>query len=269
MPASPISPTGNADGLNKRHSWNGNREETLGESISTNNAVGLGLSSTGSGGRLSLPGSGSVMEPEEEHDHGTGYQRTRHQPQPSFSTAHYPSYYFHQDQRDHPRPYFHQFNSEASLEGESSSGHETPPEDEGEDAQRLTFAPPPPGSAHRRQPSRAYDEQGNPRASGVGARMADAVSRNPTLRSVSRTIRKASVRVVNIVGAENDGRVRLEDEEIEDDELRNKPLEQAVDAIEQPGVPPRPPERLRGKTLGIFGPRSRIRRSMDALLRFP
>ena len=206
------------------------------------------------------------MTPSEEHDLGTRYQSPRHQFEPSTSTVHYPSYNLHQDQRDHPRPYFHQFASDASLEGESSSGHETPPEEDEVDAQRLTFAPPPPGSRHRRQPSRAYDEQGNPRVNGVGARMAVAVSRNPTLRIVSRSIRQASVRVVNIVGSENDGRVRLEDEDVEDDELRNKPVEEAV---ETPGVPPRPPERLRGKTLGVFGPHSRTRRSMDALLRFP
>ena len=42
-------------------------------------------------------------------------------------------------------------------------------------------------------------------------KLAASVGRHPTFRSVSRTLRKASVRVVNIMGAEQDGMAPLDD----------------------------------------------------------
>ena len=218
---SPISPTvALSEGLSKRHSWHrGGQEIPEEHTIGHGPFLGLGLkpgvaSKPTPRAKRSLSGGKNehVMKYPEEYDLGTRAARSS-----SFS---------------HPRPYFHALDSEQSLGNDDHT-----PEDE--DDQRLAFAPPPLG-AHRRQPSRAYDEQGNPRANGIGERMAVALSRNATLKSVSRSIRQASVRVVNI--RPDEGRERLEDEEAS--------------------------TRLRGRSFGLFGPESRIRNAMADVLNY-
>lgn len=82
-----------------------------------------------------------------------------------------------------------------------------------------------------------------------------------TLKTMSRNIRRASMRVVNLAGVTLEDRpIRLEDES-PDQIKRNAPL---------PGqdeeMPELSRERLRGRTLGIFGPQSGIRRAMLSVL---
>jgi len=216
-----------------------------------------------------LPGSTLSKHPTDEHDLGVSWQNSR-------ETVYPPAPTLAPEAATAPRPYFSQYpsTSQASLDSNHSDG-DTPPETDGE---RLTFAPPQPGSAHRRVPSRAYDEQGNPRAASMGARVAGAVSRNPTFRHVSRTLRKASVRVVNIMGAEDArGRVKLNDEGEEGHDGKDVDEDVPMGLVQEPEgsggetrPEPKPPEgRLRGRTLGVFGPYSPTRKAMDALLRFP
>ena len=306
--ASPVSPiSGSLEGLSRRHSRN-RREETTGiqEHHNGEASTGLGLRHLGGedasvadleqDGGWDLQGSrngeayagrpefqlhdggsrSQLVQPSGEHDLGVRSSSKGHGQPISPADAHYPSYYFgannlHQDQRDHPRPYFHRFDSEQSIEG-SSSGHETLTEDD-TDYQRLTIAPEASGSSHRRSPSKVYQVRGHARVPSVGAKVAGALNRNNTLRTVSKTIRKASVRVANVMGHENDGRVRLGDGEEEDEDLDSKAegmdvvLPEVKDGI-RPA--PKPPEGgLRGRTLCVFGMNSRTRRAMNALLRNP
>ncbi|EIW66778.1 hypothetical protein TREMEDRAFT_40774 [Tremella mesenterica DSM 1558] len=107
--------------------------------------------------------------------------------------------------------------------------------------------------------------------------------RNGTIRSMTRTIRQASVRVVNIVGHDEPGMVRLQDEnvwdgdgpasgskeglETEGEEMYEMRREEMGMDIPAPRPGPLPPEPgLRGRTLGLFGVKSRIRRSMAGVL---
>ena len=226
-------------------------------------AVGGSDAASGSADGGQVPGpSGSrtyLVNPSEEYDLGAAHNQARG----------------YASRKESPIPYFHQYPSQASLDSSQSGGVEAPPED----GERLTFAPPPAGAGygHRRQPSRAYDEHGNPKRASVGIRMAGAVSRNPTFRNVSRTLRKASVRVVNIMGSENDGRVRLGDGDDEDEDgVKDVETEGAGGEATGDGgyvrPDPMPPEaqgRLRGRTLGIFGPMNSVRMAMDSLLRYP
>ena len=108
------------------------------------------------------------------------------------------------------------------------------------------------------------------------SRVAGAVSRNPTFRHVSRTLRRASVRVSSIMGNEETrGRMRLDGEDDGDSAKgveRMEMVEEPIATIEERRPDRRPPEplgKLRGKTLGVFGPTSRTRIFMDRLLSFP
>ena len=195
------------------------------------------------------------MQPTEEYDLGSG---STPEPQPV------------------NRPFFHQIESEASLDSSGQSDG-----NDSEDRERLTpRASGSNGIGHRRQPSRrVFDEHGLARPSGI-PKLAATVARSPTFRTVSRTLRKASVRVVNIMGSDQDqGMVRLDDYENEEEE------EDDVDtkvADEEDGQAPKlttrlplrpdpmPPEgRLRGRTLGLLGRQSWTRRAMDGVLRHP
>ncbi|KIO32428.1 hypothetical protein M407DRAFT_214388 [Tulasnella calospora MUT 4182] len=82
-----------------------------------------------------------------------------------------------------------------------------------------------------------------------------------TLKTMSRNIRRASMRVVNLAGVTLEDRpMRLEDES-PDQSKRNATL---------PGqdeeMPELSRERLRGRTLGVFSPQSVIRRAMLSVL---
>lgn len=75
--------------------------------------------------------------------------------------------------------------------------------------------------------------------------------RSGTLKAMSRSIRRASVRVVNFASANlDDGPILLPD----------------VDEQPEPETRPEPELILRGKTLGIFGPRNPLRLAMHKLL---
>jgi hypothetical protein len=300
---SPSTPIG--DGLSRRLSWNRPRDEEMPQPAMTSTSnqhlsvgdaelthgnvpiAGLGIEYAGSlndGGGLhpvrSYGSSGSQAYPE-EYDLGTApTDPWGNQARPTAS--------------DTPRPYFLQYpnRSQGSFDSSASEG-DTPPGDSGSN-ERLAFAPnsstqhlairPDPSgsygnirSPHRRVPSRSYDENGNPRQPSMGTR----ISRHPTFRSVSNTLRKASVRVSHMMGGESDGRTRLHDLDgdenyMDDGEDKRGQVVSSPEPISPGPIPqqpdPKPPEQglaLRGKTLGIFGPNSRTRRLLHAILQFP
>ena len=86
-----------------------------------------------------------------------------------------------------------------------------------------------------------------------------------TLKTVSRNLRRASLRVVNFGGAGLEDHVRLDDvaerQEKRDDD----------DMVEEDEVLPDLSKTLpiRGRTLGCLGPRSRVRLAMYKLLVYP
>ena len=87
------------------------------------------------------------------------------------------------------------------------------------------------------------------------------------------------MRVVNIMGRERDeGLARLPDDDGSyDDSVEDLKKDGGVEMVQTPGErerprpEPMPPESgvLRGRTLGIFGPRSSIRRIMNSMMRSP
>lgn len=123
-------------------------------------------------------------------------------------------------------------------------------------------------------PRRPYDEEGRARAGPLGI-----ITRSPTIRRVSTTLRNASIRVVNIMGTEKEkgyeGLTRLST----NDEGAESPLEMSS-ALSTPPDPPTPPPPLpppmapgpgglRGRTLGVFSATNPVRVAMDRLLLFP
>ncbi|KAG8944623.1 calcium channel protein [Tulasnella sp. 424] len=82
-----------------------------------------------------------------------------------------------------------------------------------------------------------------------------------TLKTMGRNIRRASMRVVNLAGVTLEDRpMRLEDES-PDERKRNTPF-----PGQDEDMPEMSRERLRGRTLGVFGPQSVVRRAMLSLL---
>ena len=83
------------------------------------------------------------------------------------------------------------------------------------------------------------------------------------------------------MGGESDGRTRLQDLDgdenyMDDGENKRGQVVSSPEPITPGPIPqqpdPKPPEQdsaLRGKTLGIFGPSSRTRRFLHAVLQFP
>ncbi|WWC62542.1 uncharacterized protein I303_105138 [Kwoniella dejecticola CBS 10117] len=115
----------------------------------------------------------------------------------------------------------------------------------------------------------------------------NGLARHSTLRKVSKTIRSASIRVVNIMGvdkeddahahARNGGVERLGSDD-DDEETEHTPKKESIGlgirgvaTIPEPSRPdPRPPEiGLRGKTLGVFGRDSKVRIAMNNLMKYP
>lgn len=81
-----------------------------------------------------------------------------------------------------------------------------------------------------------------------------------TLKSMSRNIRRMSVRVVNLAGVTLEDRpIRLEDDPAEQQQ-GNAP----ASPVEM--IPETSKESLRGRTLGVFGPTSGIRQAMLNML---
>lgn len=146
-------------------------------------------------------------------------------------------------------------------------------EDDDRDEQFANLTPQrgePSASASR---PREYDAHGLARASGLGI-----LARSPTVRNVSRTLRKASIRVVNIMGNEKDeyeGMTRLPtgDDDDEVPERADSP-DEPPDRAPPPPRDPRPPppagdDHLRGRTLCMFSASNPIRIAMHRLLHFP
>ncbi|WRT67795.1 uncharacterized protein IL334_004769 [Kwoniella shivajii] len=133
----------------------------------------------------------------------------------------------------------------------------------------------------RRSPGkRVYDENG--------------LARSNTLRKVSKSLRKASVRVVNIMGidkspqkgpsgierlgSDDDGDDDNDEEDRHDEEDKSGEViglgirsgnEFVGDDNNKLRPDPKPPEKgLRGKTLGVFSKNSKIRIAMDKLMRY-
>ena len=241
---SPVSPT--SAGLSRRLSWNSNREDSLTVQDVQSSLVpppanhALGPSSSWTN-LVHLP-------TPDEHDLGSGWVT---EPQTS-------------------RPFFHRFDSEVSLQSSSGDFDSSSTNLENTDSERLTTGP-----SHRRVASRSRKDYGDASLSPGPSRLAASVTRSPTFRAVSRTLRNASVRVVNIMGSDGDHRmVRLHDEDEEDldrkDEIEmdRKTFSPPPISIPPPRPEPMPPEGgLRGRTLCFFTSRSRTRRIMDRLLR--
>ncbi|OXH34034.1 high-affinity cell membrane calcium channel [Cryptococcus neoformans] len=183
--------------------------------------------------------------------------------------------------KSHNRPFFDSYQSTTSLHSTISpldvNGRSS------DDRERLTTGP-----SHvmhyngigkgtpRRSPRKPYNESGS------------SLRRSSTLRNVSQSLRKASVRVVNIMGTERgDGRERLgsddEGEEVlQDVEIDGDQAFAMSSTNDNPGTVPSPRQlptrsqreevdhgRLRGRTMCLFGPMSRVRKSMDRLMRYP
>ncbi|ORY24315.1 high-affinity cell membrane calcium channel [Naematelia encephala] len=245
--ASPVSPS--VEGLSRRLSWNRSRDDTLGvHDAHTRAAVGLGTLTAPSRTHLMTPSA-----PVDEYDLGDIT--------PSGAAT---------------SPFFHQFQSEASLTT-TDAGSNPEEGDDDDNRDREMLSPNSEATGHRRQLSRrVYDDDGVARSAGP-SKLASMVSRSPTFRNVSNTLRKASVRVVNILGSDrDDGRMRLGDEYESSEDLDKKDEED----LGQPPSPkpasippsrpdPMPPERLRGRTLCFFTSASKIRRAMDGIMRTP
>jgi hypothetical protein len=138
----------------------------------------------------------------------------------------------------------------------------------GQDGYGLEAGNATPRSARQRD----YGDDGQIRTPGSSPlRFASNIARSPTVKAVSSGFRRASVRVVNIMGGDSGEKgVRIEGgdgEEHELDSMTDEPLD--FDSAPEPERPaPRPPEGLVGKTLGVLGPDNRVRQAMYALLQF-
>lgn len=114
---------------------------------------------------------------------------------------------------------------------------------------------------------REYGQDGQIRPATSPLRFAGNFASSPTVKAVSSSFRRTSMRVVNIIGESRDGRERLSDGKQEDEvELEDVSFRQTASPVESSPTHKLPP--LVGKTLGYFEPDSRVRRAMFKLLRF-
>ena len=152
-----------------------------------------------------------------------------------------------QDPGPQPLPSRPKYHSNASVDSTISA---TPTD--GDDEIHLTSPPSQPGassSPERQKVSRPAGHYGERRRMG-------------TIKAMQRNIRRASMRVVNLAGVTLEDRpIRLDD----DDDMPKPPVEEEPIPLEV--IMPR--ERLRGRTFGVFGPKSRVRRVMLNLLLWP
>jgi hypothetical protein len=159
------------------------------------------------------------------------------------------------------RPFFHQVDSVSSLD---TSPDDSPPERESkemDDYDRSHLAPDNSGakySSPHRSPTqrRPYDAHGYAPARSPRA-IAASVSRSPTFRAVSQTLRDAGSRVASIISPEPRAS-RLE----EGAEYEMKQLSDETEDVHAPASEPVSTGQMRGTTLGVFGPQSRVRRGM-------
>lgn len=311
---SPITPS---EGLSRRLSWNSVREEgspALGGGGMEHEAVvggGLNRSWSGLGFESSseMRPRGSISEDEMEHDIGmipTGSSNI-------FSSPNYPypSEISLASQSDHSAgdrdrdgdgerrgSSQSDLSATAGRKGSIPRARNIDDEEEEEEAQWLSPNPTnldyrPRLNDARAGPSRPRNRNKPYGTSSTGLSAVNALGRSATFRNVSRTIRKASVRVVNIMGDHQDAHhdmTRLSDDEGEGGSPTHSPglhrKEADGDGVElrsfegingmskspdRERPDPRPPEtgRLRGRTFGLFGPTSGIRRGLDSMMRNP
>lgn len=249
---SPLSPTpaDSDQGLSRRHSWNKHGEGRTSRGVDAPlHPLALAASGSASSSRVHL---GTMYD---EQDLGLGLGSRPFQ------------------------PFANQYSSQTSLAstdvGSGQSDLDLPASRtrlQDSDGQRW-LSPGPSTLPYSTPHKKPYDADGNPRSS-PGERLAGSVARSTTLRSVSRTIRNAGKRVVNIGGREReDGITRLPDNDGDDDSIEELKIIDTMEMVETPASrhrpEPMPPEGLRGRTLGLFGPRSRTRNSMNRLMRHP
>lgn len=275
-PVSPILSPGE-DGLSRRHSWNRDRSEGINTSIA-NSETRLHPLASGSMS-ASHPPSHRVMDARE------GYEEF------DLGLPILPTSPYAQHQGGHGYP------SETSLQSEGINSSNSDLDlaarvtghrhgNTGDDDQQFLSPGPssiPYSSPHRR-PYDSTTGQAKSRLSGP-SKLASSVGRSSTLRSVSRTLRNASVRVVNIMGKDRDedagdggGLTKLPDDDgsgsfgrSTEDLKKDGGVEMRQTSAERPRPEAMPPEivRLRGRTLGVFSSRSSIRRGMDSMMRSP
>lgn len=259
-PVSPILSPGD-EGLSRRHSWNRDRSGTvpMGSETHLHPLASASMASTAASG--GGPRSPISRQGYDELDLG-------------LPVVHPHSPYARQHQS--------YYSSETSLHSEGINSSESDldlPSRGGKrkDADQEFLSPGPSSLPYSSPHRRPYDPaNGQAMASGP-SKLASSVGRSSTLRSVSRTLRNASVRVVNIMGKERDeGLARLPDDDGSySDSVEDLKKDEGVEMVQTPGErarpEPMPPESgaLRGRTLGIFGPRSPIRRTMNSMMRSP
>lgn len=245
---SPVSPTLSAgdEGLSRRHSWSRNEERTAGIASDTllhplDGSSGMSATSHGRTGY-------------DEFDLGMSAYRP-------YAAGQYPS------QASLASTEINSSQSDLNLAAHDKRGLH-------DDQRHLSPGPSilPYSTPHKKP----YDADGQPRAAGP-SRLATSVGRSLTLHHVSRTLRDASARVANVMGKERDeGLSRLPDDDgyyddSSDDLKKDGSMEMLQTAPERIRPQPMPPESagLRGRTLGVFGPRSPVRRAMNGLMRSP
>lgn len=159
------------------------------------------------------------------------------------------------------RPFFHQIDSASSLDTSPDSAPELSNVED--DYDRSHLAPDSSGvySSPNRSPTqrRPYDAHGFAPARSPRA-IAASVSRSPTFRAVSQTLRDAGSRVASIISPEARGSRMEEDGGYEMNQMSDEPEDMAAPA------PATTAGQMRGTTLGVFGPHSRVRRIMYTMM---
>jgi voltage-dependent calcium channel len=91
------------------------------------------------------------------------------------------------------------------------------------------------------------------------------------IERISRSLRRVSLRVVNFAGVSLDERIRLADDDPATADNNERALgdDDELDELDEPPLDLSNVLRLRGRTLGFFGPTSRVRLAMYDALIFP
>nr|XP_019045668.1 high-affinity cell membrane calcium channel [Kwoniella bestiolae CBS 10118]OCF24598.1 high-affinity cell membrane calcium channel [Kwoniella bestiolae CBS 10118] len=283
---SPVASPSSPDGLSRRLSWNRSREDTnlfISNSHPQPPTAGLGLGT---------PSRTHLLDPRtEERDivYATSDSGLWGGTHPLQSTED-----LNEDIPLSPPPPHSergfgskQYGSETSLTSNSGSDIESFHEDRARLTPGQTYDHPGSGSSPGRKNKRSPLGGGSGQSPGKGKKRpydSNGLARSSTLRKVSKTIRSASVRVVNIMGVdrgkEEDGVQRLGSED--DQDTKREGRENIGLGIRIPDgtntntntntlrPDPRPPEMgLRGRTLGVFSKRSRVRVAMNGLMKYP
>lgn len=258
---SPTPSSPGADGLSRRLSWSRPQESSF-VSGQTNMADMRTLAPPSRTRLVSDYGM-------EEYDIGTSYGRRT--PEESSTRL--------WERSGNPRPFFHQMDSTTSFESIHSNGSGADGREERD--QHIPFASSStshpaqlmlPNKAKTR--NRVYDEDGLARGS---RNLTASVTRSPTFRAVSNTLRKASVRISSMMSpGRDDGRTRIPDGDDEDKGVREgiemdpfHPPPVALDPGKPGALPPEIKVGLRGRTLCLFSADNVVRRTCSNVLNWP